>query len=554
MIIPGAAIGGGMLAADIAEPAPPPVETITRLDIDGDAGGYAWAYSVPKMTGDATVGNGITDDRGFVGTGTAWAIFTLKDPPGSLVGQQTFRVRAKASVTTGAPKLRMILCEGGVEVRELVVATLTTALVTYEGTWDKAEVAGAAGGDVQVKIVHEGGTAGAGYTSIDAIDWLCRHEAVPTGGGGGGGGGGTEVGWPEGWGARPALGSHHGIGQPFNTSYDNNGNLVWYPRRDYDGWLGRASNIGKVWCNLGNGSATWDEVAGGAGSSDALWAGQLNETNPNRALDPTWWPREWPFVFALTAVPKSHQNAQNSSTGQWGRPGIWSEIARGDFDVYYERLFRRLAYKCGQTGRDPRTVVLRWCWEANGNWYQHSIGPDKANFIEHWKRVMGIMRSAVGSVLGAGKSFMIEFGPAGHLRFGNGASERLWNIYPGDDVVDICGLGIHDQLGITTQADWDKYLYYPTTIAGTSFEGIIDWFDYATSRRKWLGTSEIESNYIARTYFPKTQNMDVMWRTGFERVRQRYDGRFVYFIYLWNGDSALKRADGWGEPYRLLYK
>jgi hypothetical protein len=37
-------------------------------------------------------------------------------------------------------------------------------------------------------------------------------------------------------------------------------------------------------------------------------------------------------------------------------------------------------------------------------------------------------------------------------------------------------------------------------------------------------------------------------------VRRRYDGKFVYFIYLWNGDSALKRADGWGEPYRQLYK
>jgi hypothetical protein len=167
---------------------------------------------------------------------------------------------------------------------------------------------------------------------------------------------------------------------------------------------------------------------------------------------------------------------------------------------------------------------------------------------------MDIMRNAVGGVLGAGKSFMIEFGPSRHLRFGNQTSERLWNIYPGDDWVDIVGMGIHDNVGITVQADWDGMLHYPSIMFGEKFEGIRDWFDFGVSRGKWVGTSEIESNYQARQYFPKTQNMNVMWTTGFEPLRQRYDGKFLYFIYLWTGDSALNRPDNWGQPYKDLYK
>lgn len=382
---------------------------------------------------------------------------------------------------------------------------------------------------------------------------LIYSGATNQGSGGGGGGGGS--GFPPSWGSVPPLGSWHGIYQPFNFAYDSQGQLVWQPLRDYNEWLGRPANIVTVGPLMtGSGNDTWDAIAGGAGTSDSTWSGQLDELNPNRAFNPSYWPVSLPIVFPLTGVPRSHSNRRDRSTGQWGRPGIWQEIASGTYDVYYQRLFRRLATKCGVIGRDPSTVVIRWCAEANGDWHPHSVGPDKANFVTAWRRCMDIMRAAVGDVLGVGKSFLIEFGPSAHLRFGDGNSERLWNIYPGDAWADICGLGIHDHVGITTQADWDQYLTYPVSIAGNRFEGILDWFDFGVSRNKLVGTSEIESNYNPRTHFPKTQNMDVMWRTGFERVRQRYDGRFVYFIYLWNSDSALIRADGWGEPYRRLYR
>ena len=129
-----------------------------------------------------------------------------------------------------------------------------------------------------------------------------RNPAAGSGGGGGGGGGA-----PPGWGSVPPLGCWHGIGQPFSFAYNNQGQLIWQPLRDYNNWLGRPANIAKVWGNTTRtGCPNWDAVAGGAGSSDATWAGQLNEVNPNRAFDPAYWPIANPIVIALTAVPWSH--------------------------------------------------------------------------------------------------------------------------------------------------------------------------------------------------------------------------------------------------------
>ena len=529
--------------------------SVERLGVSSVIATNAWNIGdVTRLADDAGVGDGTTELRAVAGGSTVWARFGFPTPLRPPVGRQTFRVRTRCSTAGGSMKVELL--ENGALRRDLGTQQIPTSFVTLSFTWDAGLLSDPTGAGVEIRIWLTDNLTNGFYT-FDAIDWLV-DPAGSVGGspGGGGSGGGSAPSWPAGWGERPALGSHHGIGQPFNFAYDNNGNLVWQPLRDYNQWLGRPSNIVKVWPLMsGSGNDTWDAIAGGAGQSDTTWSGQLNELNPNRAFDPAHWPVSKPIVLALTAVPRSHSNARNSSTGQWGRPGVWQEIAAGAADAYYRLLFRRLATKCGQTGRDPRTVVLRWCWEANGDWYPHSVGPDKNNFVAAWRRAMDIMRSAVGAVLGAGKTFMIEFGPSGHLRFGNGGSERLWNIYPGDDWVDICGLGIHDQIGIASIADFDRYLTYPATIAGTPFEGIHDWFDFAVSRGKWVGTSEIESNYVSRQYFPKTQNMDAMWRLGFEaKVRLRYQGKFLYFIYLWNGNSALKRADGWGEPYRLLYK
>lgn len=524
--------------------------SLERLGVDSLIGTANWNLGdFRRLAEDAGVGDDLGEARTVANGGTAWAHLGFPTPSRPPVGRQTFRIRARCSVAGGA--IRVELLENGVLRRDLGTQPLGTSFSTLNFTWDASLLADRTGAGVELKLWLVDNLA-SGFYVVDAVDWLADPAGSQSSGGGGSGGGGGTM--PVAWGSVPPLGSWHGIGQPFSFAYNNQGQLVWQPLRDYNAWLGRPANIAKVWGNTTRtGCPNWDAVAGGAGSSDATWAGQLNEVNPNRAFDPTYWPIANPIVIALTAVPWSHSNHWTGSS--WGRPGIWQEIARGDYDLYYTRLFRRIAYRCGQTGRDPRTVVIRWNWEANGDWYPHSVGPDKANFVAAWRRCMDIMRNAVGAVLGAGKSFLIEFGPSPSLRFGSGpSSERLRNIYPGDEWVDICGLGIHDNVGIKTQADWDRLLRYPANVNGVTIEGYLDWFDFARSRNKLVGTSEIESNYHSRQYFPKTENMSVMWTTGFETLRQRYAGAFAYFIYLWTGDSMLKRADGWGEPYRQLYK
>lgn len=472
-----------------------------------------------------------------------WAVFSFDDFYGILEGDQKFRILAKCSTNINNC-MKVFLVEKNREIL-LKELSLTTNFNLFEIVW-KADLLQNKSSPVYLKIALSDSVLNNYYTfeSIDFVASVKENTNV-----GDSNGNQLNPKWIEGWPARPELGSFHGIGQPFNISTDSQGNIVWYPLRDYNNWLNRSANIIKVWPNSNN-INTWDQIAGGIGDNLDIWEGQLNEINPKRAFDPSYWPTNLPVVFALTGVPKSHSNAKIS--GSFGNPGIWDEIARGVYDNFYRRLFKRIAQKCNVTGRNPKTVVIRWCWEANGSWYTHSIGPNKQGFINAWRRCIDIMRESVGSVLGQGKSFLVEFGPSGHLTFGMN-NERLFNIYPGDDWVDICGLGIHDQIGIKTVDDWNKYLKYPAIINGVPFEGIRDWFDFAVSRKKWIGVSEIESNYVPRNYFPKTENMEAMWKFGFEEVRKAYAENFLYFIYLWNSASSLKRIDGWGEPYRLLY-
>ena len=120
---------------------------------------------------------------------------------------------------------------------------------------------------------------------------------------------------------------------------------------------------------------------------------------------------------------------------------------------------------------------------------------------------------------------MIEWGPALHLRFGANAynwskldGARLWDTYPGDHVVDICGLGIHDHIGVKSTADWNGFLRGPWNrnrnadlLGGhpgegptLAMDGILDWYEWSAARNRWLGTAEIEMHYEPAPYFPRT--------------------------------------------------
>ncbi|MDW8341673.1 MAG: Ig-like domain-containing protein [Geminicoccaceae bacterium] len=517
--------------------------TQQRLRPDEIVAWINWGgWSLDLVREDAGIGDNQGANRAATVGDWGGVRLGFENPQGPLVGTQVFRVRARCSVSGGAVRVRLF--EGGTLVRDLGTRALSgTGFQTLSWEWQASEVSNPQNVQAEVTLKSD---LSSGFYTLDAVDWLANV----------GGQQANQRPWPAGWGPRPPLGSHLGLGLVVNNPW--NGGI---PGQFRDWLNGREPNIAAA---LFAAPATWDDVAGGAGTSDTTWAGQL--TDNDRWLRHEWWPRDRPVVIYLVGAPYSHRN-YNPSTGQWRSPSIWAEIKTGTYDAYYRRLWRRLATRCGQQNRDPNTLVIRWCGENTANWKPDSIGPDKQSFIDGFRRTIDLMRQEVGNVLGAGKTFMVEFGPTMHLHFGQGPTvERLWNVYPGDDWVDVIGMGIHDYKGMTVQQDWDAMLV-KNNYLGQWVEGMRDWFDFGASRNKWIGTSEICSN--VNTYpptnpiHPRTQNMHVMWTNGFEPLRRRYDGRFLYFCYMWvSGDrnrtdalvTQLWQPDGWGEPFRQLYK
>jgi hypothetical protein len=349
----------------------------------------------------------------------------------------------------------------------------------------------------------------------------------------------TPSGWPAGW-TVPSLKSYHGIGQAFNYW----GGLYVFQR--YDQWLGRPTNVATVWAEQN--VPDWDSLAGGAGPDDTTWSGQINMWNITKALDTSLWPADRPVIICITGLPATH--AVRLSNNQWQNANSWQRVANGEFDVYYTRLFRRLAYRCQQAGKPANKVIIRFAWEMNGTWYNHAVGSDKAGFIAAWQRIVTLGNAAVAAIMGSGKRFLWEFGPSYQLRFGNRTSERLWNIYPGDAYVDIVSLSLHDNIGIKSSADWQRLLEYDKN---NQLEGLHPWFDFARSRGKPVGISEMSFNHTAKQYFPVTENPEAAW-AGFETLRQRYIDAFLYFVYLSDSYTSMFDRGSWGEPYRQRYK
>lgn len=501
-------------------------------------------FDINKIKEDASLGDGqFTRVSASLQNGFAQVRFGFVDPDRQISGTQRFRIRARC--TTSGGSLRPYLYELGALKREFPTVNLTTDWQTFHFDWNSSEISNP--NNVEMKIIVFNNQNGGEY-QIDAVDWLANvaQSGAPA--------------WPQGWGSMPALKSHFGPGLLLPDSS--------YGQQKWNEWINFFNGrVPDIVAGLGLAStATWDDIAGGAGTSDTTFSGQL-------AYYPSYfntqiWPANKPVVLYLVGVPYSHRNVwQEGGATRWRDPSIWSNIKNGEFDVYYRRLFRRLATRCGQTGRDPNTLVIRWCGENTAWWKPDSIGPDKQSFIDGFRRTVDIMRQEVGNVLGQGKRFLIEFGPTFHMTFGQGpAVERMWNVYPGDDWVDVVGMGIHDHKGMRVQQDWDAMLV-KNNYLGDWVEGYRDWYDFGASRNKWLGTSEICSN--VNTYpptnpiHPRTESNTVFWTNGFEVLRRRYDGRFLYFCYMFVGGDRNRtdalvtqpwQPDGWGEPIRLLYK
>ncbi|MEJ5231646.1 MAG: Ig-like domain-containing protein [Geminicoccaceae bacterium] len=161
--------------------------SVERVGVDSLIGTANWSFGdVRRLAEDAGVGDGLGEARAVVNGGTAWAHLGFPTPSRPPVGRQTFRIRARCSVSGGA--IRVELFENGVFRRDLGTQPLGTSFSTLNFTWDAGLLADPTGAGVELRLGLVDNIS-SGYYVVDAVDWLADPAGSTTGSGGGGGGG-----------------------------------------------------------------------------------------------------------------------------------------------------------------------------------------------------------------------------------------------------------------------------------------------------------------------------------------------------------------------------
>ncbi len=334
--------------------------------------------------------------------------------------------------------------------------------------------------------------------------------------------------WPSAW-PQPRSGNPFHLA---NAHASNDSLAAW------EAWLGVSMDIRT---SLGGGApkSSWEDIAGGPGNDPTLIGGQLDKPGPGNELwKPASWPVGRPVCDAVYLVPYVARNRREG--GVWTNPGIWQEIAAGAYDSVYRLLARRHGNRAAMIGKDAKLVVIEFEPEFTGTWRYGSVGPDTANFIQAWRRIVDIFRQEYEAIFGPGNVPYFLWRPSPALRFGQNATnyngpERLWNAYPGNDWVDFIGISIHDKTGIATAGDWELYLRYPSlgNLGYPKAEGFYDFFDWAKGNTPcWFCCPEFGINTSdTPPNFPLTQNPAAVF-DGMNALIQRYADRWAFLAYL----------------------
>ncbi len=125
-----------------------------------------------------------------------------------------------------------------------------------------------------------------------------------------------------------------------------------------------------------------------------------------------------------------------------------AEAAQGSHDDVFEHVANTLI----STGNPD--AIIRIGWEFNGNWFPWAAAKDPASYVALWRRIVSIFRKAPGA------NFRFDWCP------GVGANHIAPELaYPGDDVVDIIGLDVYNQIWNASAQDpetrWRGYEYGP---------------------------------------------------------------------------------------------
>ncbi|HEX6245617.1 MAG TPA: hypothetical protein VFZ61_32055 [Polyangiales bacterium] len=120
--------------------------------------------------------------------------------------------------------------------------------------------------------------------------------------------------------------------------------------------------------------------------------------------------------------------------------GNIADCALGEYDTEWRKLGTFLA------ARAPETVI-RLGWGPNDPTHEWCAGSDPAEYISCFRRTVAAIRSTAPRV-------QIDFS-IDPIVSNIPASGNPYDLYPGDDVVDIVGMDVFDRLpALRTDADW----------------------------------------------------------------------------------------------------
>jgi hypothetical protein len=189
---------------------------------------------------------------------------------------------------------------------------------------------------------------------------------------------------------------------------------------------GRGKNV-DLYASVFVGDGGWGDIAG-----------LVQLDNPGN-------PKDRPTVIGTTPFPPG---------------GTWAAAAAGTYNSYYYSMGQAAASKNG-----GYPVVIRFAWEWNGNWYDHSAwGPSNtqnkaqvstSTFITAWRNAYTQIKAGAGA---HPERALVNWSLAGvDAKDGNPSPFSFW---PGDAYVDIVGVDIYDYGwlgtgGKTTQGNFD---------------------------------------------------------------------------------------------------
>ncbi len=128
--------------------------------------------------------------------------------------------------------------------------------------------------------------------------------------------------------------------------------------------------------------------------------------------------------------------------------GSLQDGAKGEHDEVYRHVARALV----ANGYPEATVRIGW--EFNGDWMPWAAAKDPDGYIAYFRRIVAVMRGVEGT------RFQFNWCP-NHRRHAIDPTRA----YPGDDVVDVVGMDVYDEIWSPLHADaderWAWYLDQP---------------------------------------------------------------------------------------------